>query len=404
MNTLLLASPWLVSILLVLLLFRRRRRVSDFPATVPRPPFVSIIVPARNEADNIAPCIGTLLNSDYEQREIIVVNDGSTDETGTIARALEERAPGELTVVDTTPLPEGWLGKNWACWTGYRLARGEILLFTDADTRHDDDLLGHAVGAWTATGAGLVTVLPRQLMQSFWERVALPHVFLSVHLRFLSLLQAKQPRNPRAAIANGQFLMLPRSVYEQIGGHEAVRGEVVEDMRLAQLAVAAGQLSSSRMRRTSWRRGCTRLCVESLKAGRKTSIEAPGCRFHREWAELRSAQVRSFTFCYGWCLHSCYRWAFSCRLWRRREPGRPWQRLRAWAAGCWFFSFCARKFFTRFSIRWARSSSLTCCCAAVYAAIASTGAGASTGSRGSNVLYRFAGRAGWHGCHHSAPR
>jgi chlorobactene glucosyltransferase len=241
MNTLLLASPWLVSVLLVLLLFRRRKRLRDFPAAVSPAPFVSIIVPARNEADNIAPCIGTLLNSDYEHREIIVVNDGSTDETGTIARALEERAPGELTVVDTTPLPEGWLGKNWACWTGYRLARGEILLFTDADTRHDDDLLGHALGAWSSTQAGLVTVLPRQIMLSFWERVVLPHVFLPIHLRFLSLLRAKPPRNPRAAIANGQFMMMPRSVYEQIGGHEAVRGEVVEDMKLAQLTVAAGQ-------------------------------------------------------------------------------------------------------------------------------------------------------------------
>jgi chlorobactene glucosyltransferase len=241
MTTLVWAAPWLVAVALVPLLFRKRLSVSDFPKTVLDPPFVSIIVPARNEATNIAPCVGTLLNSDYEQREIIVVNDGSTDETGSIARALAERAPNEMTVVDTEPLPEGWVGKNWACWTGYKLARGEILLFTDADTRHDDDALGHAVGARHATKAGLLSLMPQQVMESFWERVVLPHIFLPIHLRFLSLERVNSPRSPRVAIANGQFMMMPRAVYESIGGHEAVRGEVVEDMRLAQLVVSSGQ-------------------------------------------------------------------------------------------------------------------------------------------------------------------
>jgi chlorobactene glucosyltransferase len=241
MNPFLLAIPWFVFVLLVPVLFRPRLRVRDFPSTIAQPPLVSIIVPARNEAANIAPCIGTLLNSDYQRREIIVVNDGSTDETGTIAQALAERANGQLTVINTPPLPNGWLGKNWACWTGYQRARGELLLFTDADTRHDDELLGHAVGAWSMTHAGLVTVLPRQLMLSFWERVVLPHVFLPIHLRFLSLRHTYQPRSPRLAIANGQFMLMPRTAYEAIGGHEAVRGEVVEDMRLAQRTVAEGQ-------------------------------------------------------------------------------------------------------------------------------------------------------------------
>lgn len=241
MNPFLLALPWFAFVLLVPLLFRPRLRLRDFPSGVAQPPLVSIIVPARNEAANIAPCVATLLNSDYKHREIIVVNDGSTDETGTIAQALAERADGQLTVLNTPPLPNGWLGKNWACWTGYQRARGELLLFTDADTRHDDELLGHAVAAWSTTNAGIVTVLPRQLMLSFWERVVLPHVFLPIHLRFFTLGRTYQPRSPRLAIANGQFILMPRSAYEAIGGHEAVRGEVVEDMRLAQRAVAAGQ-------------------------------------------------------------------------------------------------------------------------------------------------------------------
>jgi chlorobactene glucosyltransferase len=241
MTSLLLIAPWIIAVLILPFLFRRRPALRDFPSGAAHPPLVSIIVPARNEAANIAPCLATLLNSQYRRREIIVVNDGSTDETETIARAMAERAQGELRVISTLPLPDGWLGKSWACWSGYREARGELLLFTDADTRHDDELLGFAVGAWSATRAGLVSLLPRQLMMSFWERVVLPQIFVPIHMRFLGLRRMSPPRSPRLAIANGQFMLMSRRAYEAIGGHQAVQHEVVEDMRLAQLMIQANE-------------------------------------------------------------------------------------------------------------------------------------------------------------------
>jgi chlorobactene glucosyltransferase len=119
------------------ILLAKRVRISGFsaPATDDAP-LVSIIVPARNESVNISVCVASLLNSLYPKSEIVVVDDGSVDGTGDIVRILADHAGGRLRLVEGNPLPEGWLGKPWACWQGYRQAAGDLLLFTDADTRH----------------------------------------------------------------------------------------------------------------------------------------------------------------------------------------------------------------------------------------------------------------------------
>jgi chlorobactene glucosyltransferase len=233
------AVPWLVMLLALPILLSRRLRVTSFRAPVRDAPLVSVIVPARNEAVNISACVASLLDSVYPEVEIIVVDDGSVDGTGDIVQILAQHARGRLTVIDGKPLPAGWLGKPWACWQGYQQARGEVLLFTDADTRHDDALLGHAVGALQRQQADLVSVLPRQLMIGFWERLVLPHIFAVLSMRFHDLKRVNRTRNPRDVIANGQFMLFRRSAYEAIGGHESVRGDVVEDLALAQHIVQA---------------------------------------------------------------------------------------------------------------------------------------------------------------------
>jgi chlorobactene glucosyltransferase len=234
--------PWALLLLGVPLLLARRTRISSYP---PPPaadaPLVSVVVPARNESVNISICVASLLNSLYPSFEIIVVDDGSEDGTGDIVGILAEHAGGRLRLVDGQPLPDGWLGKPWACWQGYQVARGELIVFTDADTRHDDMLLGHAVGALQQRSADLVSVMPRQLMGSFWERLILPHIFTILSMRYHDLEGINRTHRPKDVIANGQFMLFRRDGYEAIGGHEALRSEVVEDQQLAQRLVATGR-------------------------------------------------------------------------------------------------------------------------------------------------------------------
>ncbi|MFW6201890.1 MAG: glycosyltransferase, partial [Gemmatimonadota bacterium] len=183
----------------------------------------------------------TLLASHFRDREIVLVDDRSEDGTRELAHALAERSGGAVRVVDGEPLPDGWVGKPWACWQGYRAACGELLLFTDADTRHGPDLLGHAVGALEAERADFLSVLPYQRMKTFWERVVLPMIGLVIRLRYPRLERVNRNRDPARTFANGQFILVRREAYEAVGGHEAVRGEIVEDVGLAQRFVAAGR-------------------------------------------------------------------------------------------------------------------------------------------------------------------
>jgi chlorobactene glucosyltransferase len=142
-------------------------------------------------------------------------------------------------LVRGAPLPAGWYGKPWACLQGYRAAKGELLLFTDADTRHQPELLARSLGALLAEGADLLTVAPRQRCVTFWERVVMPQIWLLLALRYHPA-RVNRARRERDVIANGQFILLPRASYEAIGTHEVVRGEVAEDLALAQACHRAG--------------------------------------------------------------------------------------------------------------------------------------------------------------------
>ena len=237
------ASPWL-ALPLSARLFGRGNPLRDYdpPARDQSPP-VSVIVPARNEALRIERCVGSILKSDYPDFEVIVVDDRSTDATGAILATRAARDP-RLRVISGAEVPEGWFGKPWACMQGARRARGVILLFTDADTWHGPGLLGRAVGMLRATGADLVTLLQRQEMRTFWERLIQPHVFSLLGAPIVLLTAGRPsringPAGQRHAIANGQFIMVTRASYDAIGGHEAVRGEVVEDLMIAKAYVAA---------------------------------------------------------------------------------------------------------------------------------------------------------------------
>jgi chlorobactene glucosyltransferase len=229
------ALPWLLPFLTLPRLARRKPNLSDAPRADGI--LVSIVVPARNEAANIPTVVRSLLGSTYRPFELIVVDDQSTDGTAERVRALE--SDSRVRLVNGSELPEGWFGKPWACVQGYREARGEILLFTDADTKHHPELLGHAVGAMLAEKADLLTISPLQRCVTFWERIVMPQIWFLLALRY-SPRSVNRARKPRDVIANGQFILTSRRAYVAAGTHEAVKHEVAEDLALAQTYLRKG--------------------------------------------------------------------------------------------------------------------------------------------------------------------
>ncbi len=235
------AAPWFVGPLIALIVGRPRPRLRQWkPLTERGAPPVSIVLPARNEAANLERCLRSLLASRYPDFEVVVVDDRSTDRTLAIAEGVATE-DHRIIVVKGQDLPDGWYGKPWACWQGYLEAKGDVFLFTDADTQHGPDLLGRAVAALEAERADLVTVMPLQEMHSFWERMVQPFFFISLGVRYGSPERLNRNRNPVHAIANGQFILTTRDAYEWVGGHRKVRNTVIEDLRLAVEYCTAGR-------------------------------------------------------------------------------------------------------------------------------------------------------------------
>lgn len=199
-------------------------------------PIITAIVPARNEEANIARCVESLAAQE-EIGEIIVVNDESSDGTAPVLRDLSARIP-RLTVIESGGVPHGWLGKNHAVWLGAQRATGEWLLFTDADTTHRPGGATQALKDASRAGAALVSYSPEQQTDTWWERALVPFVFCRLAQLF-PYHTVSDPASPVAA-ANGQYVMIRRDTYENLGTHAAVKNEVVEDLALARLAKSRG--------------------------------------------------------------------------------------------------------------------------------------------------------------------
>ncbi|MBE0410441.1 MAG: glycosyltransferase [Anaerolineales bacterium] len=202
-------------------------------------PFISVIVPARNEENNIRRCVKALLNQDYPNFEVIVVEDRSTDRTPQILAQLQaEERKGRLLVIRGEELPPGWAGKPHALVQGATAARGDWLCFVDADTFASPSLLVSTLESAWSTGADLFTMLTYQELASFWEKAVLPLIFTGLSVGF----PARRVNNPELsdAIASGQFILVRRDVYEATGGHASVRERIDEDKALAELIKGSG--------------------------------------------------------------------------------------------------------------------------------------------------------------------
>jgi len=196
----------------------------------PRLP-VSVLIPARNEARNIRRCLRSLLAQDYPLLEVLVLDDGSTDATADIVTEMA-REDERLRLVRGQPLPQGWMGKNYACDQLAQLARGDWLLFTDADTNHRPDALAWAIEAAQQNQADLTTVIPHTVTHTLGEQMLLPIIPFGL-LGCLPLALGEWLRIPSLTMALGPFMLFRREAYQRIGGHRAVRREIAEDVYLA---------------------------------------------------------------------------------------------------------------------------------------------------------------------------
>ena len=206
--------------------------------TITKAPTVSIIVPARNEEANIAACLESLAIQTGVPFEIIVVDDHSTDRTQDIAGSFSPRYDN-VRVIEAAPLPANCTGKNNAVSTGARAARGEWLLFTDADTVHLPGSLARAIAEVKQFNADMLSYSPEQIAITFWEMAILPVVFAELARQYPPT-KVSDPQSPIAA-ANGQYILIRREAYDAIGGHAAVANEILEDVALARLVKQSGR-------------------------------------------------------------------------------------------------------------------------------------------------------------------
>ncbi len=200
---------------------------------------VSVIVPARNEEASLGACLASLVAQGGVSWEIIVVDDGSTDRTRQIAQSFPQ-----VKVVEAGQLPENWTGKNNAMTAGVRKARGEWLLFTDADTVHRPGSLARSLAEAKQHGAALLSYSPEQEVRGLGEKAVMPVIFAELAATYRPS-QVSDPASPAAA-ANGQYLLISREAYDAVGGHAAVATNLLEDVALARVVKASGRKISFR--------------------------------------------------------------------------------------------------------------------------------------------------------------
>jgi len=222
----------------------RRKRNLLGSSTYDRPPNpaprLSVVVAAKDEEHNIEVCLRTLLDQDYPNYEVIAVDDRSTDGTPAILSRLRQAGGDRLRVVTVRSLRDGWFGKNNAMREGVQVSTGDWLLFTDADCwQISRKTLTVAMAKALEKDLDLLSITPTMEARAFWEPILMPVCGLVLIAWFLP--ERVNNRRRKAAYANGAFMLMRRSCYELIGGHEGVRNQVNEDVHMARLAKAAGQ-------------------------------------------------------------------------------------------------------------------------------------------------------------------
>jgi chlorobactene glucosyltransferase len=201
-------------------------------------PLVSILIPARNEELNIKRCVQSVLEQNYESFEVIALDDDSSDTTPQILDEIASR-DARLRVIREESLPAGWTGKNWACHQLGMAARGDVLLFLDADTYMRPNALNATIGALKDNQTGLLSALPAEETVTWGEKFIVPIIHWAIFC-IMPLMLAFNKWLPSLAVSHGQYMCFTRDAYNRIGGHAAVRNRIVEDKAITSQIVKAG--------------------------------------------------------------------------------------------------------------------------------------------------------------------
>ena len=193
-------------------------------------PYISVCIPTRNEERDIKNCVKSVLNQDYPNFEVIVVDDNSSDNTAKIVRSMTEEYPN-LIFIAGAQLAPGWMGKPYALHQAYQKSRGQYLLFTDADLMYRSHALKTAMHTMICKDLDLLTLMPAAIFGSFWERVVQPVIF--GFIAALTSFRKVNSSNHQSAMGFGAFLLFKKVSYQKIGGHLSVANEVLEDIMIA---------------------------------------------------------------------------------------------------------------------------------------------------------------------------
>ncbi|OGO15264.1 MAG: hypothetical protein A2Z02_01225, partial [Chloroflexi bacterium RBG_16_48_7] len=221
----------LVVVTLNLILNLRCLKIPSSASRLPDPaPRVSVLIPARNEHDNIGTCLDSLQRQDYPDFEVLVLNDGSTDNTAAIVEAFRKK-DSRIRLIQGKELPPGWAGKAHACYQLARNASGSWILFVDADTVHSPIMLRSVMAIALESHTSLLSGFPRQVADGVTQKITIP-VFNFIIMSWLPMWWLQRGNKPRPSLANGQFLLFPKDEYFRIGGHESVKNRILEDVML----------------------------------------------------------------------------------------------------------------------------------------------------------------------------
>jgi cellulose synthase/poly-beta-1,6-N-acetylglucosamine synthase-like glycosyltransferase len=231
------ALTWILLIRSMWITFRDSPFLDKFNSKPHHNPKVSVILPARNEEGFIGRCLNSLIDQDYENYEIVAIDDRSDDKTGEIIKKIAEDN-SKVKHVLAEAKPQRWMGKNWACMEGFKRATGELLLFTDADTFHKKNTISLSVDHLLSEKLDALTVIPRMLCLDKWTKITLPVLSTFLHTRFSAL--RVNDSSKKTGYFFGSFFIIRRKTYDAVGTHEGVKTEIVEDGALGKKVKEAG--------------------------------------------------------------------------------------------------------------------------------------------------------------------